>query len=197
MAEPNKRYFDALLLDKEMSLRGLAQRMGMSHSQLSLTFGGHRKMQLEEAVQLAQIFNEPLHRIIENAGVKLPAVHGTRISVVGALQGDGTVSIHAPGVIERTDSPQEVPEGGIAIQARTAGTPLDWIDGWVFFCPNHNGSVDPSVLGRFAYVKIKGGPAVLATIKRGYQERTYNLTGTFSQQNAALEWATPVLWTRN
>lgn len=196
MTEPNKRYFDALLLDKNMSLRGLAQRMGMSHSQLSLTFGGHRKMQLDEAVQLAQIFNEPLHRIVENAGVSLPAMPGMRVSVVGALQGDGTVAIHTPDVIERTNAPEGIPEGGIAIQARTAGTQLDWIDGWVFFCGKPDG-IDPAVLGRYAYVKIKGGPAAMASVKRGYQERTYNLSGTFVQQNATLEWATPVFFTRN
>lgn len=195
MAEPNKRYFDALLLDKNMSLRGLAQRMGMSHTQLSLTFNGHRKMQLEDAVQLAQIFNEPLHRIVENDGVGLVTT-GKHVSVVGILQGDGTVSVHPPGVIERAQAPNEISERGIAIQARTAGTPLEWMDGWVFFCAAFDG-VDPSILGRFSYVKIKSGPAVLAAVKRGYQDRTYNLSGTATHQNVTLEWATPVLWTRN
>ena len=36
MSDVNCRYFDALMAEKKMSLRGLAQRMGLGHSQLSL-----------------------------------------------------------------------------------------------------------------------------------------------------------------
>lgn len=195
MAEVNKRYFESLLMDKGLSLRALAQRMGLSHSQLSLTFSGHRKMQLEEAAELAAIFNEPLTRIIENAGV--PLRNGQkRVSVIGAMHGDGTVELTPAGVIERTSAPAEIPENGIAIQARTASTPLDFMDGWVFFCADPH-DIDPSVIGRFSYVKTKDGAAVLATVKRGYREHTFNLIGTFSSQNVTLEWATPILWTRN
>lgn len=195
MAEVNKRYFESLLTDKGLSLRALAQRMGLSHSQLSLTFSGHRKMQLEEAAELAAIFSEPLTRIIENAGV--PLRNGQkRVSVIGAMHGDGTVELTPPGVIERTSAPAEIPENGVAIQARTASTTLDFMDGWVFFCAEPT-DIDPSIIGRFSYVKIRDGAVVLATVKRGYREHTFNLIGTYSSQNVTLEWATPVLWTRN
>ena len=192
----NRRYFESLLADKGLSLRSLAQRMGMSHSQLSLTFSGQRKMQLDEAVALASIFGEPLHKIVEATGVNVRSTAGRRVSVIGAMQGDGTVDIHPPGVVERTTAPEDLPDPAIALQCRTAGTPLDWMDGWVFFCAEPSG-FDPAVLGRFSYVKVKDGAAALATVKRGYREKTYNLTGTFSSQNVILEWATPILSTRN
>lgn len=45
--------------------------------------------------------------------------------------------------------------------------------------------------------KIKDGPTVMATVKRGYRAGTHNLAGPYAQDNVALEAATPVLVTRN
>lgn len=195
MADVDRRYFDSLMMDKGLSLRSLAQRMGLSHSQLSLAFNGHRKLQLEEVAQIASIFGQPITRVIEAAGVPVRS-GSSRVSVIGAMNGDGTVSMHPAGTIERTAAPSDLPEGGVAVQARTAGTPLAWLDGWIFFCPKPDG-VDPASLGRFALVQIKAGPAALATVTRGYQTGTHNLAGPLAMTNAALEWASPVLFTRN
>ncbi len=196
MSDVNRRYFDGLMQDKKLSLRGLAQRMGISHSQLSLTFSGGRRLQLDEAAQLANILGEPLHRIVENAGIAVRSNHGIRVSVVGAVKGDGTVEMNPDGTVERTSAPEHMPDDSIALQCRTAGSPLDWMDGWVLFCPPLNG-VNPTILGRFCLVQIKDGPAVLAGVKRGYHEGTFNLSGPFVRESAPLLSATPVLWTRN
>lgn len=196
MSEVNRHYFESLMQDKKLSLRALAARMGLGHSQLSLTFSGARKLQLEEAAQLSQIFGEPLHRIVENAGVVVRPSAGRRVPVIGVVTGDGTVAVHDKSVVERTAGLDEIPEDSIAIQARTAGTPHDWMDGWVFFCRPPNG-VAAGALGRFCYVKIKSGPAVVAGLRRGYEDGTYNLSGPFSKESATLEWATPILMTRN
>lgn len=196
MSDVNKRYFEGLMAGKDFSLRGLAKAMGMSHSQLSLTFSGARRMQLSEASQLATIFDRPLHEIVENAGISISSLGGHRVSVIGALRGDGTVEMTPKGVIDRTSAPEGVPKDGVAVQARTAGSQLDWIDGAVFFMPALSG-VDPAITGRFAMVRIKDGPTVLATVRRGYKEGTVNLSGPYTKENAVIEAATPVLCTRN
>lgn len=195
MPEVNRRYFESLMEAKDLSLRGLAKRMGMSHSQLSLAFSGDRRLQLEEAAQLSSIFGEPLHRIVEAAGVMVRAVGGGCVSVIGAMRGDGTVDLYGDDVIERTSAPEGVPEDGVAIQARTGETPLDFMDGWVFFLPRPNG-VDFAILGRFALCKLKDGPAVMASVRRGYRERSFNLRGTYNADSVRLEFATPVLFSR-
>jgi transcriptional regulator with XRE-family HTH domain len=195
MAEINKSYFENLLASKRVSMRQLADRMGMSHSQLSVTFSGKRRMQLEEAVTLAEIFGEPLTRIIEASGVPVGPSAGARLKVIGAAGGDGTVS-H----IEEMQAPSvamiDLPEEAIAIQCRTSETALAWMDGWTYFCAKPAG-VDSDSLGRFCFLKIKDGPAVLATIKRGYEEGTVNLSGPYSAENVRLEWSTPILATKN
>lgn len=196
MADVNKRYFEGLMGGKDISLRGLAKEMGMSHSQLSLTFSGDRRMQLSEASQLSTFFNRPLHEIVENAGISISTLGGHRVSVIGALRGDGTIEMTPKGVVDRTSAPEGVPKDGVAVQARTAGSALDWIDGAVFFMPPLSG-VDPAITGRFALVQIKEGPIVLATVRRGYRENTVNLSGPYTKENAVIEAATPVLWTRN
>lgn len=196
MPDIDRRYFEGLMQDRKLSLRSLATRMGMKHSQLSLAFSGARKIQIEEAAKLSSIFGEPLHRIVEAAGVTVRPVSGQRVAVVGAMRGDGTVDVYDDSVVERTTAPCELPDGAVAIQSRTAGTPLEWLDACVFFARGHDG-VDPGLLGRLCYAKLRGGPAIISTIKRGYAENTYNCLAPFARESVALEWATPIVITRN
>lgn len=196
MSEVNRRYFESMMADKRMSLRSLAQKMGMGHSQLSLTFSGARRAQLDEAAQLSQIFGVPLHDVVEALGVTVRSATGPRVSVIGVVEGNGTVSLHAPGVIERTTAPEGLPGDLVAVQVRAPGTALDWMDGWVFFLREPK-AVDPGSLGRFCLVKIKDGPVAMAAVRRGYQENTHTLRGPFAADSVRLEWASPVLMTRN
>lgn len=196
MNDMNRRYFESLMESKKLSLRGLAQRMGMSHLQLSLTFNGARKLQLDEAAQLSNIFGEPLHKIVEHAGVSIRPLSGKRAPVIGVVHGDGTVGLYDSSVMETTNVPESAPGNAAAIQCRTHGTPLEWMDGWLFF-HQPSDKVDPSSFGRFSLCKIKDGAHVVATIKRGYQDGTFNLFGPFTRENVTLESAAPIFATRN
>ena len=196
MSDVDRRFFEGLMQDKDLSLRGLASRMGMSHSQLSLTFSGDRKFQLSEVAQLSSIFGQPIERIIKAAGVEVPAIGVSRVDVIGAMQGDGTVILHSPGTIERASAPEGTPEGSIAVQARTAGSDMDWIDRTVLFIAKPNG-VEPGILGRLCFCQIKDGPAVIAAVRRGYAENTFSLYGPFRTESVRLEFAAPVLFSRH
>lgn len=195
MGEINRRYFEALMLGKDLSLRGLAQRMGMGHSQLSLTLSGARRLQLDEAAQMSTIFGVPIHEIVENAGVMVRPISGRRVTVVGTMRGDGVVEMYGPEIVERVAAPGDLPDDAVVIQCRTAGSSLDHVDGWlVFFRQAHN--VGAEVLGRFCFCKIKDGPATLATVRRGYHNNSHNLTGLYQRENVHLERATPILLIR-
>ena len=195
MPDVDRRYFDNLMRDRQMSLRGLAKLMGMTHSQLSLAFSGHRRLKLEEAAQIAGVFNEPLHRVAEAAGISTPPSGRDRVGVVGVVRGDGVIEMHGPGVTERTAAPPGLPDDGVAVQFRTAGSALGWADGWVLFAPALR-PADASVLGRLALVKIKDGPSAVATVTRGYRDGSFNLDGFYRQESAQLEAAAPVIWIR-
>ncbi|CAH0532170.1 transcriptional regulator [Ralstonia phage UAM5] len=184
------------MAQRKISLRQLAEKMGLAHSALSITFSGSRRMQLEEAAQLSNIFGVPVHEIIENAGVSMRPFNSVRVSVVGALRGDGHVEQITGKHAERTSAPPGLPEGTAAIQARTADTPLSWLDGAVFFFVPSD-SIHPDAIGRLCYLKIHDGEHVIAMMKRGYRDHTYNLSGLHQKENVKVDWATPIRITRN
>ncbi|MNP93485.1 hypothetical protein D3C85_60090 [compost metagenome] len=191
----DRRFFETIMSSKKLSLRALASRMDMKHSQLSLTFSGQRRMQLDEATKMAEIFGVPLHRIAEAAGVADARSNGKRVDVLGAMTGNGTIDMYGEGFIERTIAPDGMPDDVVAIQAHTADSPASWTDGWVFFCLRPS-QVEPDAIGRFCFAKIEDGPAVMATVRRGYRVGTFNLSGPYAKDSERLEWATPVILTR-
>lgn len=192
----NRRFFDDLLADKELSLRQLAARMGMSHSQLSLTFSGMRRMQLDEACRLASILGLTLQRVAIEAGIKGAQQAGRHATVIGALRGTGEVDLHeAGGAVQRTTLPDGLPPRVEVIQARTADSPLAWLDGWLLFFDSTATSVSGS-LGRLSYVGLGDGRRVVASLRRGYQEGTCALSGPFSSESECVTWATPILLAR-
>jgi transcriptional regulator with XRE-family HTH domain len=187
----DKRFFKALMAQQKLSMRAVAARMGLGHSQLSLTFSGKRRMQLDEANQLAKIFGVPLARVAEAAGIA--SVRDTRLPMLGFMRGDGTVELlEKP---ERTPSPDGLPEGVVAVQARTTESNNSWMDGFVFFFMRTE-SIEPDAIGRLCAAKVDGGPMTIATIRRGYCAGTFNLSGPHLLESARLEWAAPILQIR-
>lgn len=192
----DRRFFETLMASKKLSMRALAAKMDKTHSQLSLIFSGQRRMQLDEANQLSEILGVPLHRVAEAAGVARAKANGRRVEVVGAMNAKGVVDPYPAGVIERTAIPDaSMPSDTIAVQARTADTPASWLDGFVFFCVRTS-EIEPDAVGRFCLAKIDGSDMVLATVRRGYREGTYNLQGPYTAESVRLEWATLILLTR-
>lgn len=192
----DKRFFETVMASKKLSMRGLAAKMDRTHSQLSLMFSGQRRMQLDEAIKLSELLGVPLQRIAEAAGASQSRMNGRRVSVIGVMTPSGVVDIYPAGTVERTNSPSaNLPDDLVAIQARTADSPASWMDAWVCFCVPTTG-IEPDAIGRFCLAKIENGETVLATVRRGYRDGTYNLSGPFTRDSVRLEWATPILLTR-
>lgn len=142
----DKRYFENLMRDRGISLRGLAKRLDILPSQLSLTFNGKRRMQMDEAVRIGQILGVTLHEVAINAGITAARADVGRVRVTGILRGDGMVGEQSH--IERTTTQMPLPEGAEAIHARTADSPLSWMDGWVLFT-DARGEPSEVLNGRF------------------------------------------------
>lgn len=195
MSNVDRRYFESLMAQRKLSLKSLATRMGMQHSQLSLTFSGQRRMQLDEAGKLADIFGVTLQKVAQAAGVVEGRASGKRVPVIGAMTGSGVVELYRDDVIERTALPEGLPEETIAVQAHTADSPAFWLDGWIFFCVRSR-IIEPEAIGRFCLAKIKDGNHVIATVRRGYRDGSFNLSGPYTKESERLEWATPILLTR-
>lgn len=191
----NRKYFEDLMKDRKLSLRGLAKLMGLGHSQLSMVFAGTRKLQITELSQLSQIFGQPVHSILENAGVFVQPVGARRARVVGIGHGDGLVSVLGDAATEKVTAPDHLPTRAIAVQMRTAGTDLDFMDGSILFCQEPAG-IDPTSIGRLCFVKIKNGPQVVAKVVRGYKDGSFTLSGPYVAEDVMLEWSSPISFTR-
>lgn len=192
----NDQFFRNAFRDRKLTIRGVAAKLGMKHhSQLSLMLKGDRRMQLDEAINLAQILGVPLNTIIANAGYPTVLQEGRRIPVVGILRGKGEIE-PVPEHTERAIAPVGEPDVVSAIQARTAETPLSWADRWVFFCRERT-EPENAADGQLCQVQIKGGPCVLASVRRGYSPGSYRLSGPYLDENAKVDWVAPVILTRN
>jgi hypothetical protein len=161
-----------------------------------MTFSGSRKLQINEAAALSQVFGQPIYSIIENAGVFVQPVGARRAKVVGVVHGDGLVALLGDAAGERTAAPDHLPAPAVAVQMRTQGTSLEWMDGAIMFCAEPTG-VDPAAIARLCLVQIASGPQVLSTLKRGYAPDTYTLSGLYSQNDVRISWASPILFTRH
>ena len=176
----NKRFFMDTMKDRSVSLREVAKRIDVWPAALSRSLDGKRKMQIPEAVKLAQALNIPLGEVLRNAGIQESQVIGRRCNIIGHLVAAGVVEPLPHGTIERTAIPDGLPDDVIAVQAHTADSAASYCDGWIYF---FSGEADPSLLiGRFILATTEDGVMVMGTLRRGYDSGTYNLVGPVHEQ---------------
>jgi transcriptional regulator with XRE-family HTH domain len=185
----NKEYFFDMLEERKMSLRALAKRMDMAHSQLSATLYGKRRMQLDEAAQISQILGAPLIEIVSAMGIDAKPATGKRVRLAGFLGSSGKVSLYGGDVIESVAAPFSLPPRTSAVQVRDANAPAD---GWVLFY-EMGSDVDASAVGRLSVCELADGSLVVGTLKPGDEIGTFNVTGFYDAKGIELRRAAPVL----
>ena len=193
----NRKFFDELMQDRKISLRSIARHMDISPSQLSRTMTGHRRMQLGEAASIANLLGVSVVDVMINAGIESVRDGQRYAPIIGHLTGDYTISEPDKGVKDRVPLPQCVPEDTEAIQARTAATPLSYLDGWIYF-------VGPPMrpaeaIGSYCVVTMDDSTKTIGTVQRGYQPGSYNIkaaSGLFIQ-NVKIKHARRIYFTQH
>ncbi len=188
----NAKWFREQLADKQLSQRQLARLIGMDQSAISLTFAGKRRMQFKEAAEIARLIGLPVSEVLRNAGVPVDEGKQT-VPLAGYVDGHGEV--HCTGYDgDRIRPPQELPEGSTAVQCRTAGSPLEHMDGWTLFCTVRVEDPRHIPLDQFGVVKMRGGIAVLGIVRRGYKAGRWNVSGPAGiVENAEIEIFCPIV----
>ncbi|AEY69632.1 putative HTH_XRE-like protein [Erwinia phage PEp14] len=186
----NKRFFMDHMADRRMSLREVAKQMDVWPAALSRSLDGKRKMQLPEAVKLAQVLHIPVTEVLANAGIESAKSTSRRCDVLAYYNGDGEIIYAEKDAIERIPIPDGVPDDVIAVSYRTADSPLAFTDGWVTFLgPRQEAN---ELLGLYCGVLIEDEQKMrFATIRRGYAPGTFNLfgNGNWRHDSARLTWA--------
>jgi len=187
------QWFVDRLAQRDLSQRGLARLMGVDPAAVSLMLRGKRKITLEEAAQLAVLLDVSTTEVLQRAG--LPT-HGERmVKLVGHITKHYEVVLSGEGTHELVDCPVDVPTDTIVLQARTAGSDQDMMDGYLFFVAGARRQPTESI-GQMAMCAVKSDGIKVGHLKRGYRRGTYNIVSSRGDilTNVELAWASPVLW---
>lgn len=171
----NKRFFMDTMKDRQVSLREVAKKIDVWPAALSRSLDGKRKMQIPEAVRLAQVLNVPLADVLQNAGIQEAGAVGRRCNIIGHLIDTGVVKPVPEGVIERTTVPDSLPDEVVAVQAHTANSQASYCDGWITFFAEEQHPA--SLIGHFVLAYLEDGTMRSGSLRRGYGTGTFNLIG--------------------
>jgi transcriptional regulator with XRE-family HTH domain len=199
----DKAWFISRLEDQRLSVRGLAREMGIEASAVSRMFSGQRKMQMDEAKQIAHFLRVPVAEVMRHAGVSVD-LDGmpTRIMLAAAIDQSGQ--------LERMKEPRPLPQSIIekvqaaisrtgngpiiAAQIRATTGPLAiWDDAVVLFKPTE--IVEHDAIGTLAICRTRDGAKQLLvrlTRARKTGEATIQRT-TGEASEVLLDTAAPVI----
>lgn len=184
-------WFRERLAAKKLTQRAVARLLGINPSGLSLMLKGSRTMKLQEAAHLARLLGVPTTEVLARAGVEQDGKADT-MQIAGWLDNHG--EIHFEAELGAIDRPHGLEPDAMAVQARTAGSDLDYMDGWLLFAGK---PVEPPPIehvGRLCLVRMTEGIVYLAQPRRGYKRGLWNLAGPLAlATDVALDWTAPIL----
>lgn len=190
----NTIWFKHRLKDRDISQRKLAQLLKLDPAAITLMLKGERRMQPAEAQVIADLLRVPLTEVLREAGVAVTE-DVAQVAIIGSVDASGRVTLMPTGTHEATTAPPDVPRDGYALQMRAFGDPAD---GWVLYVSDASTTPDTH-LDRLCAVSIRDGRAVVAWVRRGYRQATYNLMLWPSREplhDQSLASVSPVLWLR-
>lgn len=201
-AQVDKQWFMDRLTDQGKSVRGLARYMNKDASAVSRMLSGQRKMQMNEAADIARFLGAPVSEVLNHAGIAVDLDGQPHQIILAAI-------ISEAGRIERLTDPRPLPPSFIeraqdairgrsnrkviAAQVRADTGPLALLDDAVFLF-GHTATVEQSAIGELSVCRLMSGDQILAKIERARktgEARVRDATG--SAQEVLLDTATPVL----
>lgn len=201
--EVDKAWFLTKLEDQKLSVRGLARQMGVDPSAISRTLSGERRMQMDEAKQIAHFLRVPVAEVMRHAGVSVD-LDGmpTRIMLAAVIGEDGTLDrLKEPralpqGVIEKAQAAISRAGNGqvIAAQIRAQKGPLAiWDDAVVLFRPTE--TVEHDAIGTLSICRSRdSGRQYLARLTRARKTGEATVQRATGDANETmLDTAAPVL----
>lgn len=165
------RWFKNLIADRKMSQRQLARAVGSDPSSLTLLLQGKRRMTVEKAAAIARELNVTIEDVLSHAGVSTVPQSANRVPIIGYATGTGAFVAERIG---NAAAPMPIPDGA-AVVFRTAGSPLEFMAGWLAFLEPPT-RPDDAMLDRTGLVTTPTGQAI-RLLRRGSSKGKYTLTG--------------------
>lgn len=196
----NKWFKEAISASKYKSQRQLAFKMrdekGKPYDPSFITkiFKGERRLQVDEAKQMADLLGVSLDTVLRHAGVEGKIQSGNQLAIAGYINAKGEVTLdRLKG--EFVEAPPHTPVDALALRIMAKNSSYD---GWVIFTEKPR-PLTADKLGRLCVVCLKSSLPLMAHVSRGYKPNTVNLQTEFCQsptsfENRSVEWVAMVLW---
>lgn len=186
----NKRWFQNLFADKKMKQSEVAKAIGLHAPALTRILNDERRLQMNEAIDLARVLSIPLEDVLTHAGLPSHA-ESSSAEVRGSINEEGLVE-YATARVRSVDAPGE---GLSALEYPKHRWTL-------YYRPS--ASVSPDAIGRLAMVILaRDGHTAkqpcMAFVERGSRPGVYDLRGFVDGQetrDVTLGSASPVVWIR-
>jgi transcriptional regulator with XRE-family HTH domain len=200
MGKTNTRWFQSELQRNNITQRRVARALNLDPSSITLMFHGKRKLQIKEAVQLANLFGVPLDDVLSNAGLKTETKESTELlPIEGWIDGEMRIHWGQPKGQKTAPIPSFGGKNIKVLRYQTIGSNIESLDGGLVYYSESKGLHSDSI-GRLCVVKRaedRRGSSLLAVVKRGYSAGAFNLVdlaGRAVMEDAVLESASPVIW---
>lgn len=191
----NTKWFRDRLAERAMSVRGLAKKLELDPSAVSLTLRGRRKMTLAEANQIAVLLGVSVTEVIRQAGIAVADdVKGIRL--LGTVDSESNVKTLKDSAIKMVSAPPDVPADGFALQIRA---PQSLQDGWLIMAGAMTDLMD-LMLDRPCVVTLADKRRIVGILRRGYEPDAFNIIPMLAPEKAiedqAVTAVSPILWIR-
>jgi plasmid maintenance system antidote protein VapI len=202
----NQQWLRRHLELNKISQRYLAKQLQVLPSAITKMVKGERRLQMDEALELARLFRVPLDEVLTQAGIDVRVSSSKdMVEVSGSLDETLTVRLGEALGPKRVANPLPPNErnGVCVLRVQTAGSHFDGIDGALVYYRPQAGVVHPDAVGRLCIVTVgqdsshPGERSMLRVVKRGYQAGYVNLTsldGRPMEAEVKLLEAWPVIW---
>lgn len=194
----NKHWFSTVLADRQISQRRLAEMLSLDYGAMSRTFKGTRRLQIDEAAEIAKILEKPLDEVLTHAGidVSLVARREGKVRVAGWADAELIVQVEGQKGERWVARPPHTAPGLEAIRLRTAASAADSLDGAIAYYVPRPG-IPAEAMGRWCVVTLPDGSRRIRVLRPGYRNGTYNLMSPFAgsvEEDVVVESAAPILW---
>ena len=198
----DNEWFKGQLRGNGKSMRELSKHLGLDVGAVSRTFSGKRKMQMNEATQIASFLGTHVSEVLRHAGFSMgPDNHEGRILLAAIINENGQVERIPepmdlpPGVIARANAAITLHGSGkiLAAQIRAVTGPLAIFDDAVLLF-QHTDIVENDAIGVLSICRNRKGEQILARLERARKTGEATLMCIDSKpKEFMLHTATPIL----
>lgn len=195
----DKKWFSQKLAENQQSMRALAKHMGLDVSAVSRTLSGQRKMQLDEAKEIAHFLRTPVSEVLKHAGVSLDADGAvSSIMLVAAIDAEGNVSpLKDPrplptAIVEKAQAAAGIMRNRRTLAAQVRAMDCIYDDAVILF--EHTDTVEPAAIGALSITRSTDGKQRIAKVMRARKTgEAMIMLANGEQLEIMLETATPVI----